>query len=55
MEWETTASLHDKNVAFPLIDSLRDYDYVMMDAAYDSSDMKIQNVLPLLTPIKEEE
>jgi len=39
VEWETTASLHDKNIAFPLIDSLRDYDYVMMDAAYDSSDI----------------
>jgi len=39
VEWETTASLHDKNIAFPLIDSLRDYDYMMMDAAYDSSDI----------------
>jgi len=40
VEWETTtASLNDKNIAFPLIDSLRDYDYVMMDAAYDSSDI----------------
>jgi len=40
VEWETTTvSLHDKNVAFPLINSLRDYDYVMMDAAYDSSDI----------------
>ena len=40
MEWETkTASFHDKNIAFPLIDSLRDYDYVMADAAYDSSDI----------------
>ena len=40
MEWETTtAFLHDKNIAFPLIDSLRDYDYVMMDAAYDSSEI----------------
>jgi len=26
-------------MAFPLIDSLRDYDYVMMDVAYDSSDI----------------
>ena len=40
VEWETTtASLHNKNIAFPLIDSLRDYDYVMMDAAHDSSDI----------------
>jgi len=40
VEWETTtASLNDKNIAFPLIDSLRDYDYVMMYAAYDSSDI----------------
>ena len=40
VEWKTTtASLHDKNVAFPLIDSIRDYCYVMMDAAYDSSDI----------------
>jgi IS4 transposase len=40
VEWEkTTASHHDKNVAFLLIDSIRDYCYVMMDAAYDSSDI----------------
>ena len=40
VEWERTrASSHDKNIAFPLIDSLRDYDYVVMDAAYDSSDI----------------
>ncbi len=40
VEWEvTTASLYDKNTAFPLIDSVRDYCYVMMDAAYDSSDI----------------
>lgn len=40
MEWETTtASIYDKNIAFPLIDSVRDYSYVMMDAAYDSSDI----------------
>jgi len=39
VEWETTASLHDKNIAFPLIDSIRDYCYVMMDAAYDSSEI----------------
>jgi hypothetical protein len=48
-------------VAFSLIDSLRDYDYVMMDATYDSSEIyeyifeKFKNVLLLLTPIKEEE
>jgi len=59
VEWETTtAYLHDKNVAYPLIDSIRDYCYVMIDAAYDSSDimntyLKIQNVLLLLTPIEE--
>ena len=40
VEWETTtASIYDKNIAFPLIDSVRDYSYVMMDAAYDSSDI----------------
>ena len=40
MEWEvTTASLYDKNIAFPLIDSVRNYSYVMMEAAYDSSDI----------------
>jgi len=60
VEWETTASLHDKNIAFPLIDSLRDYDYVMMDAAYDSSDIyeyifENSKCSPVLTPIKEEE
>ena len=35
----TTASLNDKNISSPLIDSVRDYSYVMMDAAYDSSDI----------------
>ena len=40
VEWEVTAaSLYDKSTAFPLIDSVRDYSYVMMDAAYDSSDI----------------
>ena len=29
--------MNDKNIAFPLIDSVRDYSHVMMDAAYDSS------------------
>ena len=31
--------MNDKNISFPLIDSVRDYSYVMMDAAYDSSDI----------------
>lgn len=40
MEWETTiACLNDKNIAFPLIDSFSDHSYVMMNAAYDSSDI----------------
>ncbi|MGC9073811.1 MAG: transposase [Caldisericum sp.] len=40
LEWNvTTASLHDKNMAFPLIDSVRNYSYLLMDAAYDSSDI----------------
>ena len=31
--------MNDKIIAFPLIDSVRGYSYVMMDAAYDSSDI----------------
>lgn len=39
VEWEiTSTSVFDKNMAFPLIDSIRDYQYIMMDKAYDSSD-----------------
>ena len=40
MEWKTTtASVYDKNMAFPMIDSVRDFRYILMDAAYDSSDI----------------
>jgi hypothetical protein len=40
VEWEVTnASVSDKNIAFPLIDSVRDFEYIMMDKAYDSSDI----------------
>ena len=35
----TTASVYDKNIAFEIIDSVRDYNYIMMDTAYDSSDI----------------
>ena len=39
-EWKiTTASAYDKNIAFEMIDSVRDYNYILMDAAYDSSDI----------------
>ena len=39
-EWKTTtASVYDKNMAFPMIDSVRDFRYILMDAAYDSSDI----------------
>ena len=39
-EWEiTTASVYDKNMAFEMIDSVREYNYILMDAAYDSSDI----------------
>ena len=40
MEWKiTTASVYDKNMAFEMIDSVRDYRYILIDAAYDSSDI----------------
>ena len=40
MEWKTTtASVYDKNMAFEMIDSVRDFRYILMDAAYDSSDI----------------
>ena len=40
MEWKiTTASVYDKNMAFGMIDSVRNYNYILMDAAYDSSDI----------------
>ena len=39
-EWKmTTASVYDKNMAFETIDSVRKYNYILMDAAYDSSDV----------------
>ncbi|MCL4447839.1 MAG: transposase [Thermoplasmatales archaeon] len=40
VEWEiTTASVSDKNIAFSLIYSVRNYEFIMMDKAYDSSDI----------------
>ena len=40
MNWKiTTASVYDKNITFEMIDSVRDYNYILMDAAYDSSDI----------------
>lgn len=33
----TTASIHDSIMAFPMIDSVRGHEYILMDAAYDSS------------------
>ena len=40
MNWKiTTASVYDKNIAFEMIDSVRDYNYILMDAVYDSSDI----------------
>ena len=35
----TTASVYDKNMAFEMIDSVRNYNYILMDAAYDFSDI----------------
>jgi len=38
VKWETTTlSSYDKNIAFPLLDSVRDYSYVMINVAYESS------------------
>ncbi len=38
VEWNvTTASIHDSIMAFPMIDALRNHEYILMDAAYDSS------------------
>ena len=40
MEWKmTTASAYDKNMAVEMIDSVRNYNYILMYAAYDSSDI----------------
>ena len=40
MEWKITiASAYDKNMAFEMIDSVRNYNYILMDAAYDFSDI----------------
>ena len=39
-EWRiTTASVYDKNISFEMIDAVRDCRYILMDAAYDSSDI----------------
>ncbi len=35
----TTTSVYDKNIAFEMIDSVRNYNYILMNAAYDSSDI----------------
>ena len=34
-----TASVYDKNMAFEMIDSVRNYNYILMDPAYDSSNI----------------
>ena len=40
MEWKiTTASAYGNNMAFEMIDPVRDFRYILMDAAYDSSDI----------------
>ncbi len=40
MEWNiTTASVYDKTIALPIIDSVRNYNYILMDATYDSTDI----------------
>jgi len=40
IEWNVaTASVHDRKMAFPLIDSVKDYLYLLMDAAYYSSNI----------------
>lgn len=40
VEWHvTTASASDKESAFSLMDSVRNHLYILMDAAYDSSDI----------------
>ena len=35
----TTASIHDSTVTCGIIDAVRDHEYILMDAAYDSSDI----------------
>ena len=38
IDWKiTTASVYDKNITFTIIDSVGNYNYILMDAAYDSS------------------
>ena len=39
----TTTSVYDKNIAFEMIDSVRNYNYILMNAAYDSP--KIYNYI----------
>ena len=39
-KWKiTTASVYDKNIAFEMIDSVRDYNYILMGTACDFSDI----------------
>ena len=39
-EWKiTTASVYYKNIVFEMLGSVRNYNYILMDAAYDSSDI----------------
>ena len=40
LEWNmTTASIHDSTLVIEMIDSIRDHEYILMDAAYDSSEI----------------
>jgi hypothetical protein len=39
IDYKITVSVYDKNIAFDMIDSARNYNYILMDAAYDSSDV----------------
>ena len=50
-EWKmTTASVYDKNMAFEMIDSVREYNYILMDAAYDSQYFFKNGKCPLYLP-----
>jgi hypothetical protein len=60
LEWNiTTASIHDSTVVIERIDSVRDHEYILMDAAYDSSEiydyvMENTHALPVIDTNKEE-
>ena len=61
MEWFVTkGNMHDSHVSHDMVDSVRDFSYVLADSAYDASDiydyvLRTHMLYLLLIQIREEE